>query len=64
MAVRIGAYLEKLPNKSEGQDRDGTAYNFLAFMVRDLGRDDAYALEWANRWDAGNSPPKGPERFA
>jgi hypothetical protein len=60
---RIGAYLAKLPNLGEGQGRDDVAYNFLAFMVRDLMVPDDYALEWANCWDANNHPPKGPERL-
>jgi putative DNA primase/helicase len=62
--VRVGAYLAKLPTGlGEGQGRDDVAFNFLAFMVRDLKLDDPYALEWAGKWDAGNTPPKGPERL-
>ena len=44
---RIGEYLAKLPNKGEGQGRDDVAFNFLAFMVRDLLLADDYALQWA-----------------
>jgi hypothetical protein len=61
--VRVGAYLAKLPNLGEGQGRDDVAFNFLAFLVRDLKLPDDYALEWANKWDAGNTPPKGPGRL-
>jgi hypothetical protein len=60
---RVGDYLARLPNLGEGQGRDDVAFNFLAFLVRDLKLADDYALEWAGRWDAGNRPPKGPERL-
>jgi hypothetical protein len=60
---RIRLYMATLPNLNEGQGRDDVAYNFLAFMVRDLKLADDYALDWANRWDTGNRPPKGPQRL-
>jgi hypothetical protein len=40
------------------------AYQFAAFLVRDLGLADAVALDWLQRWDAGNRPPKGAEALA
>jgi P4 family phage/plasmid primase-like protien len=61
---RVRAYLRKLPNRGEGQQRDDVAYNFLAFMVRDLSLSDPDALRYANEWDTGNRPPKGPARLA
>jgi hypothetical protein len=60
---RIRRYMAKLPNLCEGQGRDDVAYNFAAFLVRDLGLSDADALPWLNQWDAGNSPPKGEARL-
>jgi P4 family phage/plasmid primase-like protien len=60
---RIGEYLAALPNLGEGQGRDDVAFTFLGFLVRDLKLPDDYALMWANRWDAGNRPPKGPDRL-
>jgi hypothetical protein len=48
---------------SEGQGRDGVAYHFAAFLVRDLQLPDHEALNWLIRWDAGNLPPKGQERL-
>jgi hypothetical protein len=64
LPARIAAYLAKLPNLGEGQGRDDVAYHFAAWMVRDLGLSDSSALVWLERWDAGNSPPKGRERLA
>jgi hypothetical protein len=60
---RVQCYLDKLPNLAEGQGRDDVAYNFAAFLVRDLQLPDAEALEWLERWDAGNRPPKGANRL-
>lgn len=60
---RIGEYMATLPHLGEGQGRDDVAFNFLAFLARDLKLPDDYAVEWAARWDAGNRPPKGPERL-
>ena len=55
--------MAKVPNLSEGQGRDDVAYHFAAFLVRDLGLCDEFALGWLARWDAGNSPPKGEARL-
>jgi hypothetical protein len=56
---RIQAYMAKLPNRAEGQGRDDVAYQFAAFLVRDLEISDDVALDWLRRWDAHNNPPKG-----
>jgi hypothetical protein len=64
LSARIAAYLRRLPNLSEGQGRDDVAYQFAAWLVRDLALVDAIALDWLERWDAGNSPPKGREALA
>jgi hypothetical protein len=60
----ISAYMAKLPNLSEGQGRDDIAFNFAAFLIRDLALSDEVALTWLERWDGGNNPPKGRERLA
>jgi hypothetical protein len=64
LANRAQAYMSKLPNRGEGQGRDDVAYHFACFLVRDLALEDASALVWLGRWDAGNTPPKGRERLA
>jgi hypothetical protein len=64
LSVRIAAYLRRLPNLAEGQGRDDVAFHFAAFLVRDLALDDGTALEWLERWDSGNAPPKGRECLA
>jgi hypothetical protein len=61
---RIAAYLAKLPNLGEGQGRDAVAYHFAAFLARDLALADEIALAWLERWDRGNSPPKGTAALA
>jgi hypothetical protein len=58
-AERIAAYMARLPNLGEGQGRDDVAYNFAAFLVRDMEVSDSVALEWLEQWDAHNTPPKG-----
>jgi hypothetical protein len=63
LSARIAAYLARLPNLGEGQGRDDVAFNFAAWLVRDLQLPDAVALAWLERWDAGNSPPKGKARL-
>lgn len=63
MRCRVGEYRRKIPNLDDGQGRDNVAFNFLAFMVRDLALSDADALRYAGEWDADNRPPKGPERL-
>jgi hypothetical protein len=63
VSARITAYMRKLPHLSEGQGRDDIAFNLLAFLTRDLNLPDEEALKWASEWDAGNTPPKGPERL-
>jgi hypothetical protein len=60
---RVPLYLAKLPHLCEGQGRDDIAYNLLAFLVRDLALQDEEALDWAEEWDRGNSPPKGRDRL-
>ncbi|MBX9681318.1 MAG: AAA family ATPase [Gemmataceae bacterium] len=60
---RAAVYMAKLPRLCEGQGRDDVAYRFGAFLVRDLRLPDAEAVKWLNKWDAGNSPPKGEERL-
>jgi hypothetical protein len=59
LSACIARYLGRLPNLGEGQGRDGVAFRFAAFLVRDMALADDIALEWLCRWDAGNSPPKG-----
>jgi hypothetical protein len=57
---RIAAYAARLPNLAAGQGRDDVAYHFACFLARDMALPDDVALAWLARWDAGNSPPKGP----
>src|SRR5262249_5170825 len=57
------AYMQKLPNLGEGQGRDDVAYQFAAFLMRDLAIDRGIALDWLCRWDLGNSTPKGRDRL-
>lgn len=64
LSARIAAYLARLPNLAEGQGRDDVAFRFGAFLVRDLAIADAVALDWLERWDSSNNPPKGRERLA
>jgi hypothetical protein len=64
LARRIAAYLGRLPNLGEGQGRDDVAYHFACWLVRDLALSDPAALDWLERWDEGNAPPKGRERLA
>jgi hypothetical protein len=62
--VRIPPYMAKLPHGlGAGQGRSNVAFQFLAWMVRDLHLPDDYALDWAGRWDAANMPPKGPDEL-
>jgi hypothetical protein len=60
---RVRTYMAKLPHLGEKQGRDDVAYNFAAFLVRDLNLPDDVALRWLEEWDAGNRPPKGRERL-
>jgi hypothetical protein len=62
--ARIESYRRRLPNAGEGGGRDDIAFRFAAFLVRDLALDDDDALEWLDRWDAGNRPPKGRDCLA
>src|SRR5262249_18714730 len=64
LSALIAAYLRRLPNLGEGQGRDDVAFNFAAWLVRDLAIADDVALGWVECWDSGNSPPKGRERLA
>jgi hypothetical protein len=63
LAKRVVSYMAKLPNLGEGQGRDDIAYNFAAFLVRDLALADEAALWWLGEWDRGNRPPKGEDRL-
>jgi hypothetical protein len=58
---RIRGFARKLPHLAEGQGRDGVAYRFAAWLVRDLGLSDEAALPWLEEWDRGNNPPKGTD---
>jgi hypothetical protein len=58
---RVSAYLRKLPNLAEGQGRDDIAYQFAAWLVRDMALPDDQALPWLEEWDRGNRPPKGTD---
>jgi hypothetical protein len=60
---RISAYMAKLPNLCEGQGRDDVAFQFAAWLVRDLDLSDAAALPWLEQWDQRNEPPKGTDRL-
>jgi hypothetical protein len=64
LSARVAAYMARLPNLAEGQGRDDVAFHFGAFLVRDLALDDQLALDWLERWDRGNNPPKGRERLS
>jgi hypothetical protein len=64
LSARIAAYLRRLPNLGEGQGRDDVAFHFAAWLIRDLDLSDSIALDWLERWDSGNKPPKGRECLA
>jgi hypothetical protein len=59
----VSAYLARLPNLGAGQGRDDVAYRFACWLVRDRQLSDEAALAWLQRWDSGNSPPKGKGRL-
>lgn len=59
LPARIAAYLAKLPRLGAAQGRDDVGYQFACWLVRDLSLSDDEALPWLERWDAGNTPPKG-----
>ncbi|HEX5269701.1 MAG TPA: hypothetical protein VFW33_04395 [Gemmataceae bacterium] len=61
--ARIEAYMGRLTNRGEGQGRDNVAYGFACWLLRDLGLSDEAALPWLEKWDRGNSPPKGTDRL-
>jgi putative DNA primase/helicase len=63
LAARIRAYMAKLPNLGEAQGRDDVAYQFAAFLARDLALSDEAALRWLGEWDQNNNPPKGTDRL-
>ncbi len=64
LSARIAAYQARLPNLAEGQGRDAVAYSFACWLARDLDLADEVCLAWLERWDAGNSPPKGRAALA
>jgi hypothetical protein len=59
LSAQIAAYMRRLPNKGAGEGRDDIAFNFAAWLVRDMALDDDIALQWLELWDRGNNPPKG-----
>jgi hypothetical protein len=63
VAFRVRAYMAKLPHLAEGQGRDDVAYTFAAWLGRDMELAEPDVLRWLGEWDAGNCPPKGPERL-
>jgi hypothetical protein len=63
LASRIAGRMARLPHLQEGQGRTRVAFSFAAWLARDLARPDDIALGWLEQWDAGNSPPLGPERL-
>lgn len=63
LEYRIERYFLCLPNASEGEGRDDIAYRFACFLMRDMGRSEAEALNWLEIWDLGNRPPKGRARL-
>jgi hypothetical protein len=60
---RIRGYMATLPHLGEGQGRDDVAYNFAAWLTRDMQLSDDDALPWLVEWDKGNTPPKGEDRL-
>jgi hypothetical protein len=63
LSPRVASYARKLPQLGEGQGRHHVAYTFACFLVRDLHLNDALALRWLERWDAGNGPPLGRDEL-
>jgi hypothetical protein len=63
LSARIAAYMNRLPHGGVGSHRDDRAFTFASFLVRDLNLSDTVALDWLERWDAGNNPPKGTDRL-
>jgi hypothetical protein len=61
---RIVSYAKKIPNLGAGEGRDDAAFNYAAFLTRDLNLPDEVSLDWLHRWDIGNTPPKGDARLA
>jgi hypothetical protein len=64
LSDQIAAYMGRLPHRSAGQGRTDVAYNFAAFLVRDLALDTATALNWLDKWDQGNRPALGRDRLS
>jgi hypothetical protein len=61
---RIRAYAAKLPTGlAEGQGRDDVAYQFAAFLVRDLNLSNDDTLPWLLEWDRTQAVPKGETRL-
>jgi hypothetical protein len=61
LADRVAAYMARMPHRGEGQGRDDLAYKAACYLVRDMKLSDDVALQWLQRWDAGNTPPKGEQ---
>jgi hypothetical protein len=59
LAARAAAYMARLPHRGDGEGRNTLAYNFAAFLARDLSLARCVALDWLNLWDSGNRPPLG-----
>src|SRR5262249_41205043 len=59
LARRVAGRLARLPRLAAGQGRSRVAFNFAAWLVRDLGLADEAALPWLVMWDSGNTPPLG-----
>jgi hypothetical protein len=64
LSARVAAYAARLPNLAAGQGRDGVAYRFAAWLSRDMTLPDDICLAWLEKWDGGNSPPKGRAALA
>jgi len=62
--VRARAYLDRVPNRVEGEGRDNAAYTAACFLVRDMNLPAGRALDYLDSWDRGNTPPLGSTRLS